>query len=79
MAVHEHHVLAIDKDLSYHRAVTQLWAEVARNLSESVIVPMDIGSYALHLNQSLGTIKSRYDRRYLQANGVTLGINALHS
>ncbi|XP_057377944.1 N-acetylated-alpha-linked acidic dipeptidase 2-like [Daphnia carinata] len=56
-----HHLVAdiIDKDFLYHRAVTQLWTEIAHNLTESVILPMDLAWYAIYLSESVANIKTR--------------------
>lgn len=68
-----HHLLAniMDKGFVYHRAVTQLWTEVARNLLESVVLPMDLDWYATYLNESVAGIKNRYGAQ-LEANQATL-------
>lgn len=61
----------MDKGFVYHRAVTQLWTEVARNLLESVVLPMDLDWYATYLNESVAGIKNRYGAQ-LEANQATL-------
>ena len=55
----------------HHRAVTQLWAEVARNLAVADVLPMDIKWYATYLQESFADIKARYTAQ-LEANGATL-------
>ena len=55
----------------HHRAVTQLWAEVARNLAVADVLPMDIKWYATYLQESFADIKTRYTAQ-LEANGATL-------
>ena len=32
--------------LQYHKATTQVWAELARNLADSYILPFDVESFA---------------------------------
>ena len=54
----------------YHRAVTQLYAEIALNLTESVVLPFDIQWYATHLKEEMGKIKMRYGHQ-LKANNET--------
>lgn len=61
----------MDKGFVYHRTVTQLWTEVARNLLESVLLPMDLDWYATYLNESVTGIKDRYGAQ-LEANQATL-------
>ena len=61
-----------DRDFLFHQAVTQLWAEIALNLAESTILPMDITRYANYLMESYAQIETTYGQR-LTANGATLG------
>lgn len=58
----------------YHKAITQMWAEMARNLTESIILPMDISWYATYLTDSLIEIKERYGAQ-LEANQASLSMN----
>lgn len=69
-----HYLLAaiMDKGFAFHRSVAQLWAEMARNLTETVVLPMDLEWYAIHLKESFDVIQATYGPR-LQANGATLG------
>ena len=48
-----------------------LWAEIARNLTESVILPMDLNWYSIFLTDSFRNIQSRYGP-LLAANNATL-------
>lgn len=66
----------LDIGFVHHRAVTQLWAEIAYNLTESVVLPMDIEWYATYLQESFDTIESQYGKQ-LKDNGASLGINIL--
>ena len=59
----------IDRQMVCHRALAQLWAEVARNLSESVILPLNVTRYATYLTDALSSLKSVYNDR-LEANGA---------
>ena len=61
----------MDPGFVHHRAVAQLWAEIARNLTESVILPMDLNWYSTFLTESFGNIQSRYGQQ-LTANNATL-------
>ena len=61
----------MDKDFLYHRALTQMWAEMALTLAESVILPMDINGYATYLKKAFNDIKDRYGKQ-LSDNKATL-------
>lgn len=71
-----HYLLAnlTDRGFYFHQAVTQLWAEIALNLAESVILPMDLTWYATYLKESFAQIKTTYGAK-ITANGGTLGKN----
>ena len=64
----------LDQNFVHHRAVSQLWAEFARNLTESIILPIDITWYARYLNESFANIKEQYNAQ-LEANGATLSMS----
>lgn len=61
----------MDVGFLHHRAVTQLWAEVARNLLESVVLPLDPDWYATYLAEEVAGIQSRYGAK-LEANNATM-------
>ena len=61
----------MDPAFVHHRAVAQLWAEIARNLTESVILPMDLNWYSIFLTDSFRNIQSRYGP-LLAANNASL-------
>ena len=74
--MHEtHHLLEniLDIGFVHHRAVTQLWAEIAHNLTESVVLPMDIEWYATYLQESFNDVEVQYGKQ-LSDNDVSLGI-----
>ena len=56
----------------FHRAVAQLVAETARNLSESLILPFDVKNYAQFLNQDVKSYENRYTE-VLVKNGAKFG------
>lgn len=68
-----HYLLAsiMDKGFVFHRSVAQLWAEMARNLTESIVLPLDLEWYAIHLKESFDDIQNKYGSR-LESNGATL-------
>ncbi len=61
----------MDVGFLHHRAVTQLWAEVARNLLESIVLPLDLDWYATYLAEEVDGIQSRYGAK-LEANNATM-------
>ena len=61
----------MDKGFVFHRSVAQLWAEMARNLVESIVLPLDLEWYAIHLKESFDDIQKKYGSR-LESNGATL-------
>lgn len=63
----------MDPGFLHHRAVTQLWAEIARNLTESIVLPMDVNAYATFLTDGFVALKERYET-ILLANQATLSI-----
>ena len=50
-----------------------MWAAVALQLAESVVIPYDIAAYAKFLNQSLSSLESQFGAR-LQQNNDSFGI-----
>ena len=64
----------MDKDFHYHRAVTQMWAEMTLTLAESIILPMDIKGYAVYLKESFTYIKLAHGKQ-LSDNNATLSEN----
>ena len=61
----------MDVGFLHHRAVTQLWTEVARNLLEADVLPMDLDWYATYLDEEVAGIQSRYGAQ-LEANNATM-------
>lgn len=49
----------------------RLWAETARNLAESLLLPLDVDAYASYLAEALAHFKLRYGD-LMEANGVDL-------
>ena len=61
----------MDVGFLHHRAVTQLWTEVARNLLEADVLPMDLDWYATYLDEQVAGIQLRYGAQ-LEANNATM-------
>lgn len=73
-SLYETHYLVsgiMDRGFHFHRAVSQLLAEMALNLTDSVILPLDVVRYGLYLEGAFVNIKSRYKDK-LEANAATL-------
>ncbi|KAK4016643.1 hypothetical protein OUZ56_031605 [Daphnia magna] len=60
----------MDPGFKYHLAVARLMAELTLSLSESVILPFDVPSYASFLEQDIAKIESRY-KDVAVTNGAT--------
>ena len=54
-----------------HRSVTQLWIEVARNLLEADVLPINLDWHATYLDEQVVVIKSGYGDQ-LEANNTTM-------
>ncbi|XP_077994025.1 N-acetylated-alpha-linked acidic dipeptidase 2-like [Glandiceps talaboti] len=62
----------IDPDFTASLAVARLWAEVARDLSESVIIPFDCKDYAKQLKDAVANLKDAYETN-MASKGITFG------
>ena len=51
---------------THEKQLIRILSEVARNLTESIRLPIDINSYAIHFNEELTHMKKRF-------SGVKLG------
>ncbi|XP_046440416.1 glutamate carboxypeptidase 2-like [Daphnia pulex] len=60
----------MDPGFHFHLAVARLMTELTLNLSESVVLPFDVVSYASFLEKDLDKIESRY-KSLAAANGAT--------
>lgn len=61
----------MDKGFVHHQAVARLWAAVALKLADSVVLPLDIRSYAQVIDRSLRDIEEKFGAS-LESNNVTL-------
>lgn len=64
----------IDRGFVHHQAVARMWAAVAVQLADSVVIPYDIRAYALFLNRSLSSLETQYGA-LLQINNDSFGIS----
>ena len=56
-----------DPGFKYHRAMTQLVAEIARNLAESIVLPMDVALYAEYVKEYYENLREgSYGQRLIQ-------------
>ncbi|XP_077990166.1 putative N-acetylated-alpha-linked acidic dipeptidase [Glandiceps talaboti] len=60
----------VDPDFTASLAVARLWAEVARDLAESVIIPFDCKDYAKQLKYAVADLKDAYETEMTQ-NDIT--------
>ncbi|CAH1266289.1 NAALAD2 [Branchiostoma lanceolatum] len=61
----------IDPDFVFHRAMSQLWAETARSLADSLILPFRLSEYGAVIGGMLEDLESRYGSQ-LVARGISL-------
>ena len=63
-----------EDESEYQRAVTRtrLWTEIARNLTESVLLPMELEWYGSYLREAFDHIKSRHNERPEAMSGLSL-------
>ncbi|KAL3873956.1 hypothetical protein ACJMK2_037032 [Sinanodonta woodiana] len=59
----------IDQGFKYHRAIGQIWAEMARNLADTVIIPFNVSDYSRTLEELTQTLLQDYNKT-LSDNGI---------
>lgn len=59
----------MDKDFMYHKAVGQIWAEMGRNLADSLILPFNVTDYSSTVQDMVNTFMNRF-RQQLQDKGI---------
>lgn len=59
-----------------HRASGQVWAEVARNLADSLIIPFQVEDYAKKLKDGVDKLENEFGL-LMEKNGIELG-NFIH-
>ena len=64
----------LDFNFYRHQAVARVWAELARNLADSVILPMNCTDYAIKIHGSMESVKDAYEDRMNQ-EGISFGKN----
>ena len=62
----------LDYNFYRHQAVARLWTELARDLADSVILPMNCTDYAIKVHNSMDLVKEAYQDRMSQ-EGITFG------
>ena len=62
----------IDPDFTIHRAMGQVWGEIARRLADAVILPIDCRLYADFLAKNRDSLKEGYGDD-MTANGIDFG------
>jgi hypothetical protein len=68
-----YHLVAehLDRDFKYSLAVGRFWAEAARYMSDSLILPLTSRGYAVGLQQFLTDLQEGYEQ-LMNRNGITL-------
>lgn len=61
----------VDRGFVCHQAVARLLAVVATQLADEVVLPFDIQTYAVFLNDSLNSLEKKYGAQ-LGENDATL-------
>ena len=62
----------MDPTFEYHLAVTRVWAELARSLADSLILPFDCRDYTESLTKSVAKLKTDYKDK-MMGRGITFG------
>lgn len=58
--------------LQHHRAVGQVWAEVARDLADTTIIPLDVMNFAREVKKLVDVLKKDFGD-ILRKNGIKFG------
>ncbi|XP_072031805.1 N-acetylated-alpha-linked acidic dipeptidase 2-like isoform X2 [Amphiura filiformis] len=53
----------MDRSFEYHLAVARVWAEMSRNLADSLILPFDCRDYTANLEKSIAALKEDYEQK----------------
>ncbi|KAK3092472.1 hypothetical protein FSP39_003224 [Pinctada imbricata] len=62
----------IDRGFRFHTAVGQTWAEIARNLADSLIIPFNVMDYAIALESLVDQLFADYGPK-MESNGIRFG------
>ena len=62
----------MDPSFEYHLAVSRVWAEMARNLADSLILPFNCTDYTANLEKSVKKLKEDYEEKMNQ-QGIDFG------
>lgn len=62
----------MDHSFEYHLAVTRVWAELARSLADSLILPIGVVDTAEKITGSIATLKGFYEDQMAE-QGITWG------
>lgn len=60
-----------DPGFLYSRALAQVWGEMARQLSDSLVLPLDVGEFLTALQTSMDTFRKKYQDAMMDHN-ITL-------
>ncbi|XP_033635312.1 putative N-acetylated-alpha-linked acidic dipeptidase [Asterias rubens] len=62
----------LDPGFKYHKAMSQLMGEIARNLAESILLPMDVGVYAEYVKGYYESLRQGNIGQRLTQEGISL-------
>ena len=56
----------------HHQAVGKVWAEIARHLSDTMIIPLDVVGFSTELENIINTLDKNYGG-LLRRHGINFG------
>ncbi len=62
----------MDPSFEFHLAVTRVWAEMSRNLADSLFLPFDCRDYTTNLAKSVQALKDSYEQD-MNEQDITFG------
>lgn len=63
----------IDPTFKYHQVTTRAWTQIALDMSDSFIIPLNVTHYAYMMKYYSRQMENKYGSKF-KANGVTLGM-----
>ncbi|XP_035675043.1 putative N-acetylated-alpha-linked acidic dipeptidase [Branchiostoma floridae] len=68
----------IDPDFVYHRALVQIWGELARNMADSLLIPLGVEDYADFLQKTTydfeQAAKAKLDEKNISLDGLKAAV-----
>ena len=69
----EHFMYICSLIFQSHRAIGQIWGEIVRQLSDSLMIPFDVVNFANNLNMLVDELDNKHGK-LLRDNGVQFGM-----